>query len=212
MKDLTAARVAFENASVTDTPGPLIEPSSDIEPLTLLGDALFALGDIFGAQDAYARAVDVFIKDDEPLDQIILLARAATHWASLRDASGGCQPNAVPDAAWEKRWGQLGAGAHDVCVLDQPEREADRASMFGIIRPLVADATKRCAQPKPAPERGGPKDWRPQMKESIAMLDCLRGSGQDDQSVLSHFRNDQTGAAVEAEIENALSTRPDGKQ
>jgi hypothetical protein len=212
LKDLTAARVAFENAIATDTPAPLIEQSSDIEPLVRLGDALFAIGDIPGAKEEYARAVDAFIEDDEPLDQIILLARAATHWASLRVASGGCRPNAVPDAAWEKRWGQLGAGAHDVCVLDQPEGEADRASMFGIIRPLVADATKRCAQPTPAPERGGPKDWRPQMKERLAMLDCLRGSGPDDQSVLSHFINDQTGAAVEAEIENALSTRPDGKQ
>jgi hypothetical protein len=55
--DLISARVAFENALYTDTTAPLVEPSSDMEPLTRLGDALLGAGDISGAQDAYARAV-----------------------------------------------------------------------------------------------------------------------------------------------------------
>ena len=206
-QDLSTGRVAFENAIVTDTTTPF-EQSSDIETLTLLGDALFAIGDIPGAQDAYARAVDAFIKDDEPLDQIILLARAAAHWASLRVASGGCRPNAAPDATWETRWGQLGAGTHDVCALDQPKGEAERPALFGIIRPLVADAIKRCAQSALAPAARAPKDWSLDQDEQFAMLECLRSSGPDDLSLRSHFINDQTGATVEAKIENALGTRP----
>ena len=206
-QDLSTARVAFENAIVTDTTTPF-EQSSDIETLTLLGDALFAIGDIPGAQDAYARAVDAFIKDDEPLDQIILLARAAAHWASLRVASGGCRPNAAPDATWETRWGQLGAGTHDVCALDQPKGEAERPALFGIIRPLVADAIKRCAQSALAPAARAPKDWSLDQDEQFAMLECLRSSGPDDLSLRSHFINDQTGATVEAKIENALGARP----
>ncbi|MGO9236803.1 MAG: hypothetical protein ACLP4V_23020 [Methylocella sp.] len=202
--DLSTGRVAFENAIVTDTTTPF-QQSSDIETLTLLGDALFAIGDIPGAQDAYARAVDAFIKDDEPLDQIILLARAAAHWASLRVASGGCRPNAPPDATWETRWGQLGAGTHDVCALDQPKGEAERPALFGIIRPLVADAIKRCAQSALA---RAPKDWSLDQDARFAMLECLRSSGPDDLSLRSHFINDQTGATVEAKIENALGARP----
>ena len=202
--DLSTGRVAFENAIVTDTTTPF-QQSSDIETLTLLGDALFAIGDIPGAQDAYARAVDAFIKDDEPLDQIILLARAAAHWASLRVASGGCRPNAPPDATWETRWGQLGAGTHDVCALDQPKGEAERPALFGIIRPLVADAIKRCAQSALA---RAPKDWSLDQDAQFAMLECLRSSGPDDLSLRSHFINDQTGATVEAKIENALGARP----
>ena len=206
-QDLSTGRVAFENAIVTDTTTPF-EQSSDIETLTLLGDALFAIGDIPGAQDAYPRAVDAFIKDDEPLDQIILLARAAAHWASLRVASGGCRPNAAPDATWETRWGQLGAGTHDVCALDQPKGEAERSALFGIIRPLVADAIKRCAQSALAPAARPPKDWSLDQDERFAMLECLRSSGPDDLSLRSHFINDQTGATVEAKIENALGARP----
>ena len=206
-QDLSTGRVAFENAIVTDTTTPF-EQSSDIETLTLLGDALFVIGDIPGAQDAYARAVDAFIKDDEPLDQIILLARAAAHWASLRVASGGCRPNAAPDATWETRWGQLGAGTHDVCALDQPKGEAERPALFGIIRPLVADAIKRCAQSAQAPVARAPKDWSLDQDERFAMLECLRSSGPDDLSLRSHFINDQTGATVEAKIENALGARP----
>ena len=206
-QDLSTGRVAFENAIVTDTTTPF-EQSSDIETLTLLGDALFAIGDIPGAQDAYARAVDAFIKDDEPLDQIILLARAAAHWASLRVASGGCRPIAAPDATWETRWGQLGAGTHDVCALDQPKGEAERPALFGIIRPLVADAIKRCAQSALAPAARAPKDGSLDQDERFAMLECLRSSGPDDISLRSHFINDQTGATVEAKIENALGARP----
>ena len=206
-QDLSTGRVAFENAIVTDTTTPF-EQSSDIETLTLLGDALFAIGDIPGAQDAYARAVDAFIKDDEPLDQIILLARAAAHWANLRVASGSCRPNTAPDATWETRWGQLGAGTHDVCALDQPKGEAERPALFGIIRPLVADAIKRCAQSALAPAARAPKDWSLDQDERFAMLECLRSSGPDDLSLRSHFINDQTGATVEAKIENALGARP----
>jgi hypothetical protein len=206
-QDLSTGRVAFENAIVTDTTTPF-EQSSDIETLTLLGDALFVIGDIPGAQDAYARAVDAFIKDDEPLDQIILLARAAAHWASLRVASGSCRPNTAPDATWETRWGQLGAGTHDVCALDQPKGEAERPALFGIIRPLVADAIKRCAQSAQAPVARAPKDWSLDQDERFAMLECLRSSGPDDLSLRSHFINDQTGATVEAKIENALGARP----
>ena len=206
-QDLSTGRVAFENAIVTDTTTPF-EQSSDIETLTLLGDALFVIGDIPGAQDAYARAVDAFIKDDEPLDQIILLARAAAHWASLRVASGSCRPNTAPDATWETRWEQLGAGTHDVCALDQPKGEAERPALFGIIRPLVADAIKRCAQSALAPAARSPKDWSLDQDERFAMLECLRSSGPDDLSLRSHFINDQTGATVEAKIENALGARP----
>jgi hypothetical protein len=206
-QDLSTGRVAFENAIVTDTTTPF-EQSSDIETLTLLGDALFVIGDIPGAQDAYARAVDAFIKDDEPLDQIILLARAAAHWANLRVASGSCRPNTAPDATWETRWEQLGAGTHDVCALDQPKGEAERPALFGIIRPLVADAIKRCAQSAQAPAARAPKDWSLDQDERFAMIECLRSSGPDDLSLRSHFINDQTGATVEAKIENALGARP----
>jgi len=212
-RDLSIARVAFENAIVTDTATPF-EQSSDIETLTLLGDALFAIGDIPGAEDQYARAVDAFIKDDEPLDQIILLARAAAHWASLRVAGGGCRPDAAPDGTWEKRWRQLGAGAHDVCALDQPKGEADRPALFGIIHPLVVDAIKRCAQSTPAtlatlaPKARADRDRPLDQDERFAMINCLRSSGPDDLSLHSHFINDQTGATVEAKIVNALSAHP----
>jgi hypothetical protein len=213
-QDLSTARVAFENAIVTDSTVPFEQPS-DIETLTLLGDALFVIGDLPAAQDQYARAVDAFIKYDEPLNQIVLLARAAAHWASLRVASGGCRANAAPDGAWEKRWGQLGAGAHDICAIDQPKGEAGHPALFGIIRPLVTDAIKRCAQTPPAtlatsaalaPEAKA-REWHLDQDARFAMIDCLRSSGPDDLNLRSHFINDQTGAAVESKIENALGAR-----
>ena len=63
------ARAAFGSAAAADTVSQLEEPSPDIEPLTSLGDALYALGDVPGAADAYARAVEAFIGEDEPVER-----------------------------------------------------------------------------------------------------------------------------------------------
>ncbi len=200
--DLSAARVAFQNAVAADTVAPLIEPISDIEPLILLGDALFAAGDISGARDAYARAVDAFIDDDEPEDQIIGLSRAVARWASLRIVGGACRPDAAQDRAWEDRWSRLGTGSHEVCAFGQSEAITDQPSLLAVIRPLVADAIESCA---PAP-RASP--WVPALDERVAMIDCQRRSGPDDLEVVRHFVRNQSGEAVNAQIGHALGIRP----
>jgi len=208
--DLRSARVGFENALHTKTPAPLVEPSSDIDPLTRLGDALLAVGDVSGAQDAYARAVDVFSNDYEPLNDLVLLARATAHWATSRAANHGCDHNMTEDdGTWEKHWGRL--GAHDICAFDRPEDKGDRASLIHLIYPLVADAVNECKKEHfnfretPKTEDSQPEEDKLVNKK---MIDCLRAAGPDKIAVRNKFELAHAGSTGENEIDSALNRRP----
>jgi hypothetical protein len=61
-----------------------------------LSDADAALRNLAETRDAYGSAVYAFIRDDKPVNQIIGLAQAVSHWASLRIAERGC--DAAPPA------------------------------------------------------------------------------------------------------------------
>jgi hypothetical protein len=201
--ELGKAQVAFENAAGTESAGSLVEPAPNIEPLTLLGDELVAVGDILGARDVYARAVDAFIQDGVPVDQIVRFGDVVTRWSVLRIAGGACEKDAPADQSWEQRWARLGGGAHEVCGLGRPDKAPIQPSLFAIIRPLVAAAASRCL-----PKEGMPSSWAADRERRFGLVDCLRAPGPGDPNAWADFFNRYSGAMVSAEIDRALSRRP----
>ncbi len=200
--DLASARVAFENAAVTDSEGKLVEPSSDIGPLVLLGDALLAAGDISGAESAYMRAVDAFAEGDEEASQLTEFAGVVARWAALRVANGACATSAVTDPSWEQHWARLGGGPHDICAFDKVDKAATQPSILAMIRPIVADAIERCV-----PKTGLPSSWQSDPAQLFALVDCLHSARPDVQRALE-ARITHSAAAVDSAIERALNVRP----
>ncbi len=175
------ARAAFGSAAAADTVSQLEEPSPDIEPLTSLGDALYALGDVPGAADAYARAVEAFIGEDEPVDETVLLAAAASHWASLR----GWSCKAGPDALWDSTWAKLGGGG------------CGAASVLGVVRPLL-DAAAGCAPAQTV-------DEATMAERRVAAVECLRRSGAGDAQAVRSFVTSTTADMVNRRYQEALA-------
>ncbi len=196
--NLGVARSAFAAAASARNASRLEEPSPDIEPLVLLGDALAAGGDTAGARRAYAEGIDAFIADGEPIDQLGQLAQAASHWAVLRVADGGCRAGARPDDQWEARWSKLGAGGRDACSLLQAEPPSGR-SLLDVVRPLAADVVVNCRLDAHAQSEDPLVSWTARM----VLADCERAHGVGDKQLLRAFAR-QDSAAVEADVANAL--------
>jgi hypothetical protein len=194
--NLDAARVAFENALATESEGKLLEPSPNLQPLILLGDALLATGDIPGAERAYRRAVGAFIEDGVEATQVLAFAEAVARWAVLRVAGIAGGTAAAADSSWEQAWARLGSGALDVFSFTRPEM--DRPALPALIRPIVADALERCA-----PKASAPAHWQSDQDRLFALVDCLRDSSAHARALRDPRL--QSSAAVNSAIEHALT-------
>jgi len=202
-KRVMQARADFENAAVSDTVAPLVEPAPDIEPLTLLGNVQFVGADP-GAFETYARAVDAFIEADAPVDQVLALANAVTHLAVLQIAGGACRAGAsagAPDARWQRR----GFAPKDLCALAAANEAVTAPGLLQLVRPLVAPAIARCVALLPSSSVIAMGSG---IRERFAVLDCLAVSGPNDPAVSQPFRTYLDGGGVNAAIERALGRAP----
>jgi len=200
--NLGTARAAFEAAAGAHAATRLEEPSPTIEPLVLLGDTLAVAGDDAGAPRAYANGLNSFIAEGEPVDQLGQVSEAASHWAVLLVAAGGCAPGAPLDEQWEARWSKLGAGQHGACSL-LTTGAGSGSSLLDIVRPLAADVVMHCSLGGDAAFQDRQAGWNAR----TALAECERNHGIGDPKLrLAFVLQDST--AVEAGIARALSSKP----
>ena len=198
-KRMEQAHEDFENAVESDTVAVLIEPVPDIEPLTLLGDIQFAMGEP-AARATYERAVDAFIEADAPVDQLIALASAVTRLTVLQIAGGACRTGA-PTAATDPRWQTRAFAPKDLCALAAANEPVAVPGLLQLVRPLVAPAIATCvARLSPSPTAAF------SVRERFALLDCLAVSGTNDPRVSVPFLADHFGSDANAAIDRALGS------
>jgi hypothetical protein len=123
-QNIFTAAIAFQNASDTTGLQSLLEPVSEIEALTLLGDARYAANQTDSASAEYRHAGEKFIADDEPVEEVLPVIGTLARWTFLQADTGRCNPGAAPDPAWMAWWARLGETPPDACQLVKPA-EAD---------------------------------------------------------------------------------------
>jgi len=168
------ATIAFANSASTSTVAPLIERSSDMEPLVMLGDAYFAGSNIEQAEQTYAQAIRKFVQDDAPSRDIIWLAKAATRWESALLRGGACKslPDKIP--SWNAVWAPLGVPSdYDICSLLQYQKEksgheSNKPGLLNLIYPVIAESLRRCGDTA-----------RDKEVENIKVLECLYSADPD---------------------------------
>jgi len=199
--NFNAAVVAFENAVATPPLAPLVEPVTDVGVLGLLGDARYVMNQPMQADQAYARALDRFVDDGEPIEQVPTVASILTRWAGSRIGEGACQKDALPDPAWDARWATLGDLPYDICRTDG-SRAAAQPVGLPTVRQLLSGALAACLPPSPDETHRllATTDFR----ERFHQLDCLNEHVMHDVSVELQL----TAEKLDDEIVRALS----GKQ
>ncbi len=210
----SAAAVAFENAEATTALAPLVEPVSDVELLQQLGDVWLARGQDTAARATYARAVDRFIENGEPVEQVLKVSSTLARWASMRIAAGECrskapdqhqpdqhQPNQdQPDQEWEDSWARLGGPPHDVCQLLSADAPSGPPALLANVRQIVRDGVTACARFfRPASEQQ--QSIAVKMRGRFDRLDCLDSFVTRNAAAGSQL----SAKAVDAEIMRALS-------
>ncbi len=173
--DGQAAIVAFQNASATRTLAPLLEPSSDLEPLVRLGDAWYIFGNSIKAERAYASAVARFVDQDLPLGDMRWLTIAAARWATGLASAGACK-GGIGRGLWDDTWRRLGASSDDDLCCDSDSRPecAPPRGLLHTIYPLVTESIHACA-----PQARAATPERIPFDDNYEMIECLGRTGPE---------------------------------
>jgi hypothetical protein len=199
--NLSAATVAFENASGTTGSARLVEPTiSEVEMLRQLGDARYASGNPASALTAYAHAVDKFIESSEPVDEVPPLTDALIRWANIL-IEQGCGTDQHPDPVWVEKWNRLGDTPPNVCRLTKPGDSTEKP-LLPTIQKMIRLSLTGCKVSAVAPDAEEDwTDWVAGSTRRLKMLECL------DQEVADNQKPWPPAETVDGEIRQALAGR-----